>query len=72
LRSKIYEFLAEEYEAVDMARPPCRVARISGCHGTGLGVCAEVSLDLRDRRSCMCSLSVTVPWWRSVTPQVFN
>jgi hypothetical protein len=50
---------------MDVARPPRRVARISGCHGTEMRVCAEVSLDLRDRRSCMCSLSVTVPWWRS-------
>jgi hypothetical protein len=64
-RSNISEYLAVECEAVDVARPPCRVAMISGCHGTEMGVCTEASLDLRDRRSCMCSLSVTVPWWRS-------
>jgi hypothetical protein len=65
LQSMISESLAEECETVDVARPPCKVARISGCHGTEMGVCVEVSLDLRHQRSCMCSLSVTVPWWRS-------
>jgi hypothetical protein len=38
---------------------------ISGCHDTEMGVCAEVSLGLRHQRSCMCSLSVTILWWRS-------
>jgi hypothetical protein len=52
-------------EAVDVTRPPRRVARISGCHGTEMGVCVEASLDQRARRLCLCSLSVTVPWWRS-------
>jgi hypothetical protein len=33
--------LAEECEAVDVARPPCRVAGISGFHGTEMIVCAE-------------------------------
>jgi hypothetical protein len=41
LRSKIFESLAEECEAVDVARPPCRVAGISGFHGTEMIVCAE-------------------------------
>jgi hypothetical protein len=41
------------------------VSRISSYHGTKMGVCVEASLDLRDQRSCMCSLSVTGPWWRS-------
>jgi hypothetical protein len=51
-------------EAVDVARPPRRVARISSCHGTEMGVCAEASLDQRARRLCLCNLIVTVPWWR--------
>jgi hypothetical protein len=40
LRSKICESLAEECEAVDVARPPRKVAGISGCHGTEMRVCA--------------------------------
>jgi hypothetical protein len=48
LRSKISESLAEEYEAVDVARPPHRVA--SGCHGTKMRICAEASLDQGDQR----------------------
>jgi hypothetical protein len=64
-RSQIPESFAEECETVDVVRPPCRVARISGCHGTAMRVCTEASLDERDRRSCLCSLSVTVPWWRN-------
>jgi hypothetical protein len=40
LRSKICESLAEECEAVDVARPPRRVVGISGCHGTEMRVCA--------------------------------
>jgi hypothetical protein len=42
------------------------VARISGrplcCDGS---VCAEASIDRRDRRLCICSSRVTDPWWRS-------
>jgi hypothetical protein len=30
-----------------------------------MGVCAEASLDRRDRRLCICSSRVIVPWWRS-------
>jgi hypothetical protein len=30
-----------------------------------LGVFAEVTLDLRVRRSCVCNLRVIVSWWRS-------
>jgi hypothetical protein len=65
LRSKISESLVEVCEAVDVVRPPRRVVRISGFHGIEMGVCVEASLDLRDRRSCMRSLSAKVPWWRS-------
>jgi hypothetical protein len=31
-----------------------------------VGGCAEASMDLRDRPSCMCGLRMTVPWWRSL------
>jgi hypothetical protein len=41
---------------VDVAWPPRRVARISGCHGTEMGVCAEASLDQRARRPCVVQL----------------
>jgi hypothetical protein len=49
LRSKIFESLAEDCEAVDVVRPSRRVSTISGCHGTEMGVCAEASLDQKDR-----------------------
>jgi hypothetical protein len=55
----------ERSEAVDVARPPRRVVRISGCHGTEMGVCVEASLDQRARRPCLCILNVTISWWRS-------
>jgi hypothetical protein len=41
LWSKISESLAEECEALDVARPPRRVVGISGCHGTEMRVCDE-------------------------------
>jgi hypothetical protein len=34
--------------------------------GAVLGVFADASMDLRDRRSCTCSLRLIVPWWRSL------
>jgi hypothetical protein len=33
--------------------------------GTEMGVFAKASLAQRDRRACMCSWRVTIPWWRS-------
>jgi hypothetical protein len=36
-----------------------------GVPGAVVGVCAEAFLDLRDRQAGMCSLRMTVPWWRS-------
>jgi hypothetical protein len=36
-----------------------------GVPGVVVGVCADAPMDLRDRRSWMCSLRATVPWWRS-------
>jgi hypothetical protein len=32
---------------------------------TAMGACAEALMVLRDRRSCLCSLRGTFPWWRS-------
>jgi hypothetical protein len=45
--------------------PPRREVRISGCPGIEMGVFVEASMNQRDRRGFMCSLRVTVPWWRS-------
>jgi hypothetical protein len=36
-----------------------------GVPGAVVGVCVEASMNLRDRRPCLCSLRTTVPWWRS-------
>jgi hypothetical protein len=62
-RRLLPESLAES-EAVGEARPPRSVARISGVPGAVVGVCAEASMVLRNRRSCICSLRLIVPWWR--------
>jgi hypothetical protein len=37
-----------------------------GVPGAVMGVCAEASMDLRVRRSGLCSSRTTVPWWRSL------
>jgi hypothetical protein len=38
---------------MSVVRLPRGLVMIIGCHGTEMGVCVDVSLDLRDRRSCM-------------------
>jgi hypothetical protein len=58
------ESLAQS-EAVGEGRPPRRVARISGRPCVVTGVCARAFLDRRERRLCVCSSRVTIPWWRS-------
>jgi hypothetical protein len=34
--------------------------------GAMMGVFADASMDMRDRRLCTCSLKLIVPWWRSL------
>jgi hypothetical protein len=64
-RRLLRESLAERVRRWVRRGPHAEWPGSMGVPSAVAGVCAEASLDLKDRRSGMCSSWTTIPWWRS-------
>jgi hypothetical protein len=63
LRRLLPESLAEKVRRWVRRGPHAVWPGSVGVPGAVMGVCAEASMDLRVRRSGLCSSRTTVPWW---------